>query len=260
MQTITRTMLVSLTLPQTRRNIHLLVRRQLLRVLAWWGMALVALAVYSAVIALEVVFSGEHYIVDVLGSCAITGFIFLAARIDYAAAFRTFSRAARATFSRAPADGVVAAARRVHERQRGQTLIEFALMLPIILVFLLVMVDFGLLLDHRIVLQHAMSEGVREASVSSNLTDIKDTVAGQSQNLVAATDVKVCYINVTGTSDPGEVGDKVQVSLNPPGYTYNFTAGGGELLGAFGISPPVITMNPVYTTALQAPVTGATAC
>jgi Flp pilus assembly protein TadG len=221
-----------------------------------WKAPAFAMLAYSAMIAFEVVFSGEHYVVDVLGSCATVGIIFLAARIDYAAAFRTFSRA--------PADGVVAAARRIHERQRGQTLIEFALALPIILVFLLVMVDFGLLLDHRIVLQHAMSEGVREASITggssaSALTDIRTTVADQSQSLVSSSDVHVCYINVTGTSDPGEVGDKVQVSLNPP-YTYNFTAGGGELLKVFKVSPPVITMDPVYTTALQAPVTGATAC
>jgi Flp pilus assembly protein TadG len=226
----------------------------------WKAPAFVMLA-YSASIAFEVIFSGEHYVVDVIGSCATVGLIYLAARIDYAAAFQTFSRAARATFSRAPAEGVVAAARRVRDRQRGQTLIEFALALPIILVFLLVMVDFGLLLDHRIVLQHAMSEGVREASVTSDLTDIRNTVANQSQGLVDASDVKVCYINVasTPTSDPGEVGDKVQVSLDPA-YTYNFTAGGGELLGAFGVSPPAISMNPVYTTALQAPVPGATAC
>ena len=147
--------------------------------------------------------------------------------------------------------------RSIHKRQGGQTLIEFAFAMPMILVFLLVLVDFGLALDHRIVMQHAVSEGVREAAFNPDVADIKATTEGQSQGLVDPADITVCYINVTGTSDPGEVGDKVQVSAT---YTYSFTAGGGELMQAFGMTPPSITMNPVYTTALQVPVPGATAC
>lgn len=143
------------------------------------------------------------------------------------------------------------------DSQRGQTLIEFTLALPIILLFLLVMVDFGLALDHRLVMQHAVSEGVREASLTDDLDDVVATTVDQSQGLVDTGDVSVCYIDMNGNGDAGEVGDKVRVSAT---YTYNFTAGGGEMLGAFGVSPPAIVMNPTYTTALQKAVSGASEC
>jgi hypothetical protein len=39
-------------------------------------------------IALEVVFSGEHYVVDLAGALAVAGAIALAARIDFRRAFR----------------------------------------------------------------------------------------------------------------------------------------------------------------------------
>jgi len=41
----------------------------------------------------------------------------------------------------------------VQHKEKGQALIELALVLPIILVFLMVIIDFGLALDHREVLQ-----------------------------------------------------------------------------------------------------------
>jgi hypothetical protein len=222
----------------------------------WKAPAFVMLA-YATLIGVEVVFSGEHYVVDVAGACATASFIFLAARINYGEAFRSLRRSF-AEGSRSPAvETVLQAARRAHNRQRGQTLIEFSLALPIILLFLLVMVDFGLALDHRIVMQHAVSEGVREAAVSTSLIDIQTTASDQSQGLVNPADVSVCYIDENGNGYPGDIGDKVRVSAS---YTYQFTAGGGEMLQAFGVSPPSITMEPIYTTALQTEVTGAPTC
>ena len=50
----------------------------------------------------------------------------------------------------------------------GQTLIEFALAAPLLLVFLLAIVDFGIAIDRRIVLDHAVREGARYASVGGD--------------------------------------------------------------------------------------------
>jgi hypothetical protein len=116
----------------------------------------------------------------------------LAASVNYARAFHNIRAAVRTTLSRPALQPVLASARGSHERERGQTLIEFAFALPIILLFLMVMVDFGLALDHRIVLQHAVRDGVREAAFNSNLTQIKDTTADQSQGMVGTEDVEVC--------------------------------------------------------------------
>lgn len=211
-----------------------------------WKAPAVLMLSYAALIGFEVVFSGEHYIVDVAGAAAFAGAIYLGSMVDYSALFRRFV----AAFSR-PAEPALA----LHRRESGQTIIEFAFALPVILLFLLVLVDFGLALDHRIVMQHAVSEGVREAAFNPSATDIINTTENQSRGL--ASNITVCYIDVVGTSDPGEVGDKVQVSAE---YTYNFTAGGGEMMQAFGVSPPSIFMKPVYATALQVPVPNAQEC
>jgi Flp pilus assembly protein TadG len=175
---------------------------------------------------------------------------------------RNLRRGHSLLLARSPAAGpALRVTRRAGQSERGQALIEFALILPFFLVLLIVMVDFGIAVDHRLVMQHAVSEGVREAAVTggssaSALTDIQNTVANQSQNLVSASAVSACYINKTGTSDPGEVGDQVQVQAT---YTYQFSVA-KELLGVFGIAPAGIAMTPVYATALQIPVTGANTC
>ena len=142
-------------------------------------------------------------------------------------------------------------------QERGQALIEFALLLPIVLVFLLVMVDFGMAVDHRLVIQHALSEGVREAQVTDQLADITDTTVDQSQGLLDPADVTVCYEDQNGNGDPGEIGDKVRVAVE---YTYQFSAGGGELMLAFGVTPPSILMDPSAVAALQNKVDGAPSC
>ena len=67
----------------------------------------------------------------------------------------------------------------------------------------------------------------------------------------------MCYEDENGNGDPGEIGDKVRVAVE---YTYEFSAGGGELMTAFGVTPPSILMNPSAVAALQTKVDGATAC
>ena len=142
-------------------------------------------------------------------------------------------------------------------RERGQALIEFALILPLVLLFLLVLVDFGMAVGHRLAIQHALSEGVREAQVTDQLADITDTTVDQSQGLLDAADVTVCYEDQNGNGDPGEIGDKVRVAVE---YTYQFSAGGGELMLAFGVTPPSIVMDPSAVAALQTEVDGAPPC
>jgi len=143
--------------------------------------------------------------------------------------------------------------------ERGQALIEFALVMPLMLALLLVLVDFGMAVDHRLVVQHALSEGVREAQVTNESSfaltkqHIIDTTVAQSQGLLDPGDVDVCYEDENG-GGPGDIGDKVKVSIS---YTYRFSVGGGEMLSAFGVPVPSILMDPTAVAALQTNVDGA---
>jgi len=138
--------------------------------------------------------------------------------------------------------------------QRGQALIETALVLPIMFVFMLVIVDFGLALDHREVIQHDVREGARRGAVGATEAEIK-AAAGNS----AAFPVEVCYVDKNGNGIPGNAGDSVRVSGT---YVYEFTIGGGEALSMFGINGGVwdITMNPSAESRLETSIPGATAC
>jgi hypothetical protein len=217
----------------------------------WLG-ATIAMLGYSSVIAFEVVFSGEHYVIDVVGAVAFGLFVASVARLDmWQIANQTFGRAAsvrRRWFQR----------RRVLGSESGQALIELAFILPVMLVFLLVLVDFGLALDRREVIQHAAREGARYGAVGHSVVEIKQQTVDQSDGVLTLSDVSVCYVDGPDSNTTvGNAGDDVRVSIN---YTYKFTAGSGELLATVGLGAPSIGMTPLAEARLETPVTGAPAC
>ncbi|MBO1265976.1 pilus assembly protein [Proteiniclasticum sp. SCR006] len=55
----------------------------------------------------------------------------------------------------------------IHKKEEGQGLVEFALVLPILLLFLLGIIEFGWLFNARISLTSAAREGARVAAVSN---------------------------------------------------------------------------------------------
>ena len=124
--------------------------------------------------------------------------------------------------------------------ERGQALIEMAFILPIILVFLLTLVDFGIAIDRREVLQHAVYEGSRKAIPGVTVQEIKDRTVAQSQDLLTDADIDVCYTD-SDLNGAINAGDDVRVSAS---YQYNFTIGGSEVLGIFGVTPPSIALTP----------------
>ncbi len=124
--------------------------------------------------------------------------------------------------------------------QRGQTLLEFALVAPLLLLFILALVDFGIAIDRRLVLDHAVREGARFASVGGDaLTtgvlateqDVKDYVAAQSQGILDATVldptengyIGVCYELVDGVP--------ARVAVNAT-YTHDFVTGFTSIVDA----------------------------
>lgn len=145
--------------------------------------------------------------------------------------------------------------------ERGQALLEFAFILPIVLVFLLSLVDFGIAIDRRQVIQHAVREGTRQGAIGMSEAEITDIVVAQSQGILEPGDITVCYVD--GPGDPpapaGFAGSSVRVSAN---YTYRFTVGAGELLSSLGVDPDALSidMTPSADGRLETSVLGATEC
>jgi hypothetical protein len=141
--------------------------------------------------------------------------------------------------------------------ERGQALIEFAFVFPILLVFLLTLVDFGIALDRREVIQHAVREAARQGAVGASVSAIEDAAIDQSQGSFTAADIDVCYVDGPGGSpDFGRAGSFVRVSGE---YTYEFAVG-KEFLDFFGIGAPGISMTPHADARLETSVTGAAEC
>lgn len=136
--------------------------------------------------------------------------------------------------------------------EKGQSLIEFVFILPFLLMFLFTIVDFGIALDRRIVLQHAVAEGARQGAVNPDITSTISRTAAQSQGLLDTladpNAVTVCFTDEDGDGTYGEVGESIVVQAN---FDYNFTAAFGDIASAFGATPPTISMNPSATKRLE---------
>jgi Flp pilus assembly protein TadG len=105
--------------------------------------------------------------------------------------------------------------------ESGVALVEFALVLPLLLVLLLGMLDFGTAFNYWIDQTHLANEGARWAVVNKNpgSTTLQDYIRGQadsnelrnggSSTLPDPMQVTICFPN--GTSN---VGDPVQVKTS----------------------------------------------
>ncbi len=58
--------------------------------------------------------------------------------------------------------------------ERGSAAVEFALVLPLVLLFLLAFVQVGVLVRDRLVVSHAVRAGAREAAVTDDADAIRD--------------------------------------------------------------------------------------
>ena len=124
------------------------------------------------------------------------------------------------------------ALRRVCRREeRGQALVEFAFMMPFVLLFMLIIIDFGIGLNHRVVVTGAAREGVRYGATGATELEIKDRTIGHSEGLVTDPgDVTVQFFDTNGDGDllPG---DAVAVRIN---YSYQLVTELDSVATAFG--------------------------
>jgi Flp pilus assembly protein TadG len=97
--------------------------------------------------------------------------------------------------------------------ERGQTMAEFALVLPVLVLLLFGIVQFGITFNHYVTLTDAVRAGARKAAVSRHERDpvgvTVDTVR------TAATDLKAADLQI-GVQSSWEAGDQVKVTASYP--------------------------------------------
>jgi hypothetical protein len=140
--------------------------------------------------------------------------------------------------------------------RRGQTLVEFALLAPILLIFIAAIIDFGMTMDRRLVLQHAAREGARAAAVNADIGAVCDRIEESSQGTVDIDDVTFEYEDLDGNAQYN-AGDNVKVTLP---YEWDLPFIGTAMFGLFGDSIGPIDLTATGSARLERVLPGEENC
>jgi hypothetical protein len=118
--------------------------------------------------------------------------------------------------------------------ERGQGIVEFAVVFPLFVMLIFVMIDGGLLMGRYSQVHHGVNEGARLGSLGADKDDIIDRVVDQSQGLVTSSTQENCgtrtdevcvkWYDGPNGEDAGEVGSRVRVAVHYH-YYYNTPLG-----------------------------------
>lgn len=97
-------------------------------------------------------------------------------------------------------------------RERGQALVEAALVLPVLLVMLMAVLSFGLMFTAQLIITNASREGARLGTLGKTKTDIETTISNYMSN--AKLTAESASIAVTGAG--GASGTDVTVTVTYP--------------------------------------------
>jgi len=86
---------------------------------------------------------------------------------------------------------------------RGQTLVELALLLPVLLLLIMGIIEFGWILHGYVIVTSAAREGARVAAVKAPNNQIEERVEGALQTLFSTDDVDLVTDTVFASSTPG---------------------------------------------------------
>jgi len=134
--------------------------------------------------------------------------------------------------------------RRFRETEAGQSLVEFTMILPLFLVLLFGMVDFGRAFYTWLLVTNAAREGARIAAVQSD----GPTIDARIYNSFCSSYPSDCSLDpadlsITKTNVLGARGSEVEVDLS---YDFHFVTPIGDflaLIGGSSISDPTITAH-----------------
>jgi Flp pilus assembly pilin Flp len=93
--------------------------------------------------------------------------------------------------------------RRLRE-EKGQTMVEFALALPILLLIMFAVIQFGIVYNDYVTLTDASRAGARKAAVSRHLDDPEGAAIEAVENSATGLDLDDLDVNVSGTFEHGE--------------------------------------------------------
>lgn len=92
---------------------------------------------------------------------------------------------------------------------RGQSLVETAIILPIFIILIMGIIDFGLLFNNYILISNAAREGARQAALGSDDASVVQTV----QNMTTTLDISNMTITVTPGYALRNHGTEVKVTV-----------------------------------------------
>ena len=127
-------------------------------------------------------------------------------------------------------------------RERGQSLVETAVVFPILLLLLAAIIDFGRAFDVYIVLTNAAREGARWGSVNPELSEAQveqiviDDVLGSGTNITPITEFDTDNVTVLGQEPDSE---EVTVTV-----TYSFELWFGRLIGIPDVALTKVSVMP----------------
>ena len=103
-------------------------------------------------------------------------------------------------------------------KEGGAVLVEFAIVVPVLLLLVMGMLQFGILLNAWIDETHLTSSGARYAAVNQNpdpSMTLQEYIKSRADTTDLRTTAKVCieYPTNPDTSTAGEVGDPVKVAM-----------------------------------------------
>ena len=140
--------------------------------------------------------------------------------------------------------------RRSFGGKRGQSLVEFALILPVLMILVFGIIDFGMGLRSYISLTNATREGARFAAVGNSAGAYPTDCNGSTNTTVVG---RVCYtiegldladVQTVGVSYPNgqSPGNSVVVSAD---YTYNYITPIGDIIDFFsgGTFPDSLSLS-----------------
>jgi Flp pilus assembly protein TadG len=100
--------------------------------------------------------------------------------------------------------------------QKGQALVEFVIILPVVLLMILGIVQFGMMLNSYLSITNAVREGARVGIIGSTDTEIRGAVIGTSPSLQPGS----MTISITPSENTRNSGDTLTVSID---YNYQLT-------------------------------------
>lgn len=113
---------------------------------------------------------------------------------------------------------------RIDSDQRGAAAVEFAIILPLLILLIFGTIEFSLLLFNKQVITNAAREGARKAIIAQDprVTDskIKEVILNYTQNqLITFGDTTSALADPTISREGTSFGDNVSVTVT---YTYSF--------------------------------------